>query len=193
MDEGFLGKIDSPFICLTAAILCHSQRYWRTGDFIDNVPFMRANCGGKMNSAYWWFSKVCGSLGAQVSGYFRKQQLLNAGNGSANEKTGLLERQIEMWNSTEKVWQDHTIQRIRGTLEARIAREWEKQVERTARYSNDEKVLRRKFGMGTGPGGFESAGGVTDERRGIVDTSMTLLREPADAPRHTEEPARSRG
>ena len=43
------------------------------------------------------------------------------------------------------------IQRIRGTLEARIARERGKQVERTAGYSNDEEALRREFGMGPGP------------------------------------------
>ena len=52
MDEEFLGKIDGQFICLTAAILCHSLRCWRTGDFIDNVLFMRANCGGKIYSTY---------------------------------------------------------------------------------------------------------------------------------------------
>jgi len=193
MEEGFLGKIDGPFICLATAILCHSLRCWRTGDFIDNVPFTRANCGGKMNTAYLWFSKVCGSLGAQASGYFRKPQVLNVGNVSANEKTGLLEPQIETWNGTEKVWQDHMIQRIRGTLEARIAREQRKKGERTAGYSNDEETLRREFGMGPGRGGLESAGGVADERRGIVDTSMALSREPADVPRHTEEPARPRG
>jgi len=136
-----------------------------------------------MNSAYLLFSTVCRSLGAQASGYFRKPQVLNAGNGSANEKTGLLERHIEMWNGTEKVWQDHMIHRIRGTLEARIARERGKQVVMTARYSNDEEALRWEFGMGLGPGGLESAGGVADERRGIVDTSMALSREPADVPR----------
>ena len=146
-----------------------------------------------MNSAYLRFSKVCGSLGAQASEYFRQPQVLNAGNGSANEKTGLLERQIETWNGTEKVLRDHMIQRIRGTLEARIAREQGKQVERTAGYPNDEEALRREFGMGPGPGGFESAGGVADERTGIVDTSMALSRGPADAPHHTEEPARPRG
>ena len=75
-----------------------------------------------MKSAYLWFSEVCGSLGVQASGYFQKPQVLNAGNGSANEKTGLLERQIETWNGTEKVWQDHMIQRIGGRLEARITR-----------------------------------------------------------------------
>ena len=95
MDEGFLRKINGPFICLTAAILCHSLRCWRTGDFIDNVPFTRANCGGKMNSAYLRISKVYGPLGAQASGYFRKPQVLNAGNASAVEKTGLLQRQIQ--------------------------------------------------------------------------------------------------
>ena len=146
-----------------------------------------------MNSAYLWLSKVCRSLGAQASRYFRKPQVLNASNGSVNEKTGLLEGQIETWNGTKKVLRDHMIQRIRGTLEARITREREKQVERTAEYSNDKEALRREFGMGPGPGGFESAGGVADERRGIVDTSMALSREPADTPRHTEEPARPRG
>ena len=84
------------------------------------------------------------------------------------------------------------IQRIRGTLEARIARERGNQVERTAGYSNDEEALWREFGMGPGLGGFESAGGVADERRGIVDTSMALSGEPADAPRHTEQSARPR-
>ena len=78
-------------------------------------------------------------------------------------------------------------------MEARIARERGKQVERTAGYSNNEEALRREFGMGPGPGGFESAGGVADERRGIVDTGMALSREPADAPHPTEEPARPRG
>ena len=95
MDKGFLGKIDGPFICLTAAILCHSLRCWRSEDFIDNVPFTRANCGGKMNSAYLWFAKVYGSLGAQTSGDFRKPEVLNAGNGSADEKTGLRQCQIQ--------------------------------------------------------------------------------------------------
>ena len=52
MDKEFLVKIDGPFICLTAAILCYPLRYWRTGDFIDNVPFTRANCGGKIYGSY---------------------------------------------------------------------------------------------------------------------------------------------
>ena len=146
-----------------------------------------------MNSAYLWFSKVCGSLGAQASRYFRKPQVLNAGNGSANKKTGLLERQIETRNGTEKVLRDQMIQRIRGRLEVRIAMEWGKQVERTTGYSNDEEALRWEFGMGPGPDGFEFAGRIADERRGIVDTSMALSREPADAPHHTEEPPRPRG
>ena len=85
------------------------------------------------------------------------------------------------------------IQWIRGILETRIARERGKQVERTAGYSNDEEVLRREFGMGPGPDGLESAGSAADDRRGIVDTSMVLSREPADAPCHTKEPAKLRG
>ena len=52
MNEEFLGQIDGPFIYLTAAILCHSLRCWWTGDFIDNVSFMRAYCGGKIYSTY---------------------------------------------------------------------------------------------------------------------------------------------
>ena len=146
-----------------------------------------------MDSPYLWFSKVCGSLGAQASGYFRKPQVHNTGNGSANDKTGLLERLIETWNGTEKILRDHIIQRIRGTLEAKIARERGKQVERTAGYLNDEEALRREFGMRPGPCRFESASRVADERSGIVDTSMALSRESADAPRLTEEPHRPRG
>jgi len=60
-DEGFLDKIDGLFICLTAAILCHSLRYWQTGISIDNVAFTRATSGGKKNNVYWQVSKVSGS------------------------------------------------------------------------------------------------------------------------------------
>jgi len=61
-DEGFLDKIDGRFICLTAAILCHSLRYWRTGICIDNlnVAFTWATSGGKKNNVYWQVSKVSG-------------------------------------------------------------------------------------------------------------------------------------
>ena len=40
--------------------------------------------------------------------------------------------------------------------------------------------------MGPGPGEFESASGVADHWRGIVDTSMALSRDPADTPGHTQ-------
>jgi len=60
-DEGFLDKIDGLFICLTAAILTHSQRCWRNGIFIDNVTFTQASSGGKINYAYRQVSKVFGS------------------------------------------------------------------------------------------------------------------------------------
>jgi len=66
MDKWFLGTIDGPFICLTAAILCHSLRCWRTGNFIDNVAFTRASSKGKRNNADLRFSEVSGSLGAQT-------------------------------------------------------------------------------------------------------------------------------
>jgi len=57
-DEGFLDKVEGPFICLTAAILCHSLRCWRTAIFINNVVFTQASSGGKINYAYWQVSKV---------------------------------------------------------------------------------------------------------------------------------------
>jgi len=60
-DEGFLDKIDGPFICLTAAILCYSLQCWRNGICIDNVAFTRAASGGKKNNVYCQVSKVSGS------------------------------------------------------------------------------------------------------------------------------------
>jgi len=66
MDEGFLYKIDGPFICLTAAILWHSLRSWRTGNFINNVAFTRASSKGTTNNADLGFSEVSGSRGAQA-------------------------------------------------------------------------------------------------------------------------------
>jgi len=65
MNEGLLGKIDSPFNYLTAAILCHALRCWRTGNFIDNVPLTSASSKGKTNDTDLRFSEVSGSLGAQ--------------------------------------------------------------------------------------------------------------------------------
>ena len=43
------------------------------------------------------------------------------------------------------------IQQISGILEARIARERGKPVERTAGHSNDKEALKWEFGMGPGP------------------------------------------
>jgi len=59
-DEGFLDKLDGPFICLTAAILGHSLQSWRSGICIDNVAFTRATSGSKKNNVYWQVSKVSG-------------------------------------------------------------------------------------------------------------------------------------
>jgi len=78
-DARFLGKIDGPFICLTAAMLCYSLRCWRTGIFIDKVVFTRSNARGKINRAEMWFSEVSGSLLAKASGYSRKPQVLETG------------------------------------------------------------------------------------------------------------------
>ena len=76
-DAGFLGKIDGKFICLTAAMLCHSLRCWKTGIFIDKVAFTRSNAGGKINHAGLQFSGVSGSLSVKASGYSRKPQVLD--------------------------------------------------------------------------------------------------------------------
>jgi len=78
-DARLLGKIDGPFICLTAAMLRHSLRCWRTGIFIDKVVFTRSNAGGKIHRADLWFSGVSGSLLAKASGYSRKPQVLETG------------------------------------------------------------------------------------------------------------------
>jgi len=64
-DEGFQDKIDGLFICLTAAILCHSLRCWRTGIGINNVAFTRATSDGGKNNVYWQVSKVSGSPDGQ--------------------------------------------------------------------------------------------------------------------------------
>ncbi|RPB00159.1 hypothetical protein L873DRAFT_1843128 [Choiromyces venosus 120613-1] len=138
-DEGFMGKIDGPFIYLTVAILCHSLRCWRTGIFIDNVAFTHASSSGT-----------------------------HAGDKGPNGKTGLLERQKQTWESTGEVWRGRIIERIRRTLEARIAKECGKRVERTAGYSNDEEALRREFGNDPEPEELEGAGGraVTARRYG---------------------------
>jgi len=47
-------------------------------------------------------------------------------------------------------------------LEARIAKEQGKRVERTAGYDNDEDALRRKFGSDTELDELEAAGGLMD-------------------------------
>ena len=102
------------------------------------------------------------------------------GDGLTNEKIGLQERQIQTWDEIERVWQNHMIWWIRNTLEARIAREQGTQVEKSAGYLNDEKALKREFMIEPAPYETESAGGVVDEGRGIVDTM--LWREPAGTP-----------
>jgi len=60
-DERFLDKIDGPFICLTAAILCHSRRCWQTGICIDNVAITRATSSGQKINVNKQVSQVSGS------------------------------------------------------------------------------------------------------------------------------------
>ena len=47
-------------------------------------------------------------------------------------------------------------------MEARIAKEWGKRVERTAGYDNAEDALRREFGSDTELDELEAAGGLVD-------------------------------
>lgn len=88
------------------------------------------------------------------------------GDKSSNGKTGLLERQGQTWGGTGEVWRRRIIERIKTTLEARIAKERGKRAERTAGYSNDEDALRREFGSDPEVEGSEAAGGRADTGRG---------------------------
>jgi len=99
-DARFLAKIDGQFICLTAAMLCHSQQCWRTEIFIDKVVFTRSNARGEINSADLWFLGVSRSFLAKASGYSRKPKVLETSDKLANRKAGLLERQTQTWQNT---------------------------------------------------------------------------------------------
>jgi len=66
------------------------------------------------------------------------------------------------WGKTGRVWQHRIIHRIKTTLEARIAKERGKQVERTVGYDNDEDALRREFGSDREMNELEAAGGLMD-------------------------------
>jgi len=74
----------------------------------------------------------------------------------------VLEHQTRSWGKTGRVWQGRIIQLIRTTLEARIAKERVKRVERTAGYDNDEDTFRREFGSDTELDELEAAGGLVD-------------------------------
>jgi len=58
-----------------------------------------------------------------------------------------VERQIQTWGNTGELFLGLIIERIRTSLEARIAQEPGKHVERTAGYSNDDDSLRQEFGI----------------------------------------------
>jgi len=114
---------------------------------------------------------------------------------------GLVERQIQILHSTEKVWRGRIIKRIRTTLKARIKKERGKGVQRTEGYSNDEHAMRREFGIDAEVDGPEAAGGLRDAGRGhgrqgrqwdqgpnvgVLD-DVALLREQADVPSQVEQ------
>ena len=86
-----------------------------------------------------------------------------AGDRSADRKTGLLERQIQTWGNTGEQFRCLIIKRIRTALQARIAQERGKWVERMVGYSNDNEELRREFGIDLEPEISESpASGLVD-------------------------------
>ena len=95
---------------------------------------------------------------------------------SANRKTGLLERQIQTWQNTGERFQDLIVERIRATLEAKIAQERGKRAERTAGYSNDDNALRREFGIDLEPEASQAAQGSSadpgEDLRGLVEAAV---------------------
>ena len=188
-EAGFIGKIDGPFIFLTAAMLCHSLRCWRTGIFIDKVAFTRSNAGGKIKGADLWFLGVSGSLSVKASEYPRKPQVLEMGDMLANRKAGLLEHQKQTWQNTGERVKALIITWIKTTLEAKIAQERGKHVERTAGYSNVDDALRREFGIDLETEVSELAqGGLADPEEnlgGLVEA--TLFREPPVGEEQIEE------
>ena len=107
----------------------------------------------------------------------------------ANRKARLLERQKQTWQNTGERFKALIIARIKTTLEAKIAQERGKRVERTAGYSNDDDALRREFGIDLEPEVSESAqGGLADpgeDLEGLVEA--TLFREPLGGEEQIEE------
>jgi len=78
---------------------------------------------------------------------------------STDRERGLLERQIQTWGNTGERFLGLIIERIRTSLEAKIAQDQGKHVERTAGYSNDDNALRREFGIDLEPEVSESTTG----------------------------------
>jgi len=79
---------------------------------------------------------------------------------------GLLERQIQTWESMGEVWRQRIIKQIRTTLKARMEKEWRKPVERMEGYSNKQYALRQEFGIDLEVDRSEAAGGLRDAGRG---------------------------
>jgi len=62
-DARFLCKIDGPFICLTAAMMCHSLGSKLTGIFMDKVVFTGSNATGKINPPQCGFRECSDHFG----------------------------------------------------------------------------------------------------------------------------------
>src|SRR5205807_825118 len=124
LNDEFLARINDPFICLSAAILCHSLRCWQSGIFVDEINFTRSNSRGKDQKHPLWI-----------------------GNNQANGKIGLLERQLRTWANTPVQFQALIVQRITGILEERIARGQKTRIESTVGYADNLDALCREFGI----------------------------------------------
>ena len=169
-DNGFLGKINGEFICLTAAILCHALCCWVSGSFVDDVNFTRSSSQGT-----------------------DKKRPLETGDHQADGKTGLLERQLQTWGNTPELFQTRIIGRIKRSVEERIAKDGKTRVERTDGYSNNLDALHREFGIdpegagsqyvdvgrGQTPRGYSHRGSQREEEQdpftGLIDLALVYV------------------
>jgi len=117
-------------------MLCHSLRCWRSEILEHKVAVSRSNAEGKIKIGTCSFQ--------QYPAPFRPRHLDTIENckctgqvieTSTDRKTGRLEGQIQTWGNTDEWFRGLIIERIRTSLEARIA-QWRKiYVERMAGYS----------------------------------------------------------
>ena len=156
LNDEFLARINGPFICLSAAILCHSLRCWQSGIFVDEINFTRSNSRGK-----------------------DQKHSLYTGNNQANGKIGLLERQLRTWANTPAQFQALIVQRITSILEERIARGRKTRIESTVGYADNLDALRREFGINPVEAGSQSIS-VRGARTRSGDSQQELQEEERD-------------